>query len=272
MEKQPIDKVSAISDLINVIKALRGENGCMWDKKQTPKSMSVYLIEEIYELVDAIESKSHQDICEELGDVLFHILFIAQLFEEESLFDIRDVARVNTDKMIRRHPHVFGNERVTSVDDIKKNWHKIKLKEKNHEKKNSVLDSVPISLPSLMRAYRISERAARTGFDWNNISDVIKKSEEEWDEFKSELSAISKDKNVDDNAAMEFGDTLFTLVNVARFAQIHPETALKDAIKKFEKRFKHIENIISNRGEKIESLSATEMDRLWEEAKKSTDL
>lgn len=255
-----------IEKLINLIETLRGENGCPWDKKQTPRSMSIYLIEEVYELVDVIESGSPDEVCEELGDVLFHILFIARLFKEAGHFDIEDVACVNTEKMIRRHPHVFGKDKVVSAEEVRKRWHKIKMKEKNHVRKASVLDSVPAKLPALMRAYRISERAARTGFDWNDISGVMQKAEEEWYELKSELTEKNQDA-----AALEFGDVLFTLVNVARFAHIHPETALVDSVKKFEKRFRYMENVISESGRNIESASADEMNALWEEAKKKVN-
>ena len=254
--------------LIKLIERLRGKNGCPWDKKQTPQTMSVYLLEEIYELVDAIESGNPDDVCEELGDVLFQIFFIARLFQEMGHFDIEDVVRLNTEKMIRRHPHVFGDERVESAHEVKKLWHDIKIKEKNHSQKKSILDSVPVKLPALMRAYRISDRAAGTGFDWDDISGVMKKVEEEWSEFKTELMRKNQAGKNHDSLAMEFGDILFTLVNVARFAYIHPETALTASVKKFEKRFKHMEKAVSEDGKSIESLSKDEMNILWEEAKR----
>ncbi len=255
--KTPID------DLIELIETLRGKNGCPWDRKQTPRSLAVYLVEEIYELLDAIESDNAQAVCEELGDVLFHIFFLARLYQEMKHFDINDAARVNTEKMIRRHPHVFGNVSAGSIDKIRERWHRIKMREKNKNRASSVLDSVPKKLPALMRAYRISERAARTGFDWNNISSVMQKVKEEWSEFNLALSCKK------DQAAMEFGDILFTLVNVARFAGIHPETALTGSIKKFEKRFKYMEKILSENGKMPENVSHDKMERLWEEAKKA---
>lgn len=255
----------SLEDLIRLIETLRGENGCPWDKEQTPETLSVYLVEEIYELLDAIESGSPQQVCEELGDVLFQVFFMADLFNKMEHFDIYDTARKNTEKMIRRHPHVFGNVETKSTDEIRERWHKIKMQEKNKSPAASVLDSVPAKLPALMRAYRISERAAATGFDWDNISSVMEKVEEELSEFKSALL------NKKDEVAMEFGDILFTLVNVARFARIHPETALTVSIKKFEKRFKYMEKQLSEKQKKIENLTPVEIKRLWEEAKRFYD-
>jgi len=260
-----------IDNLIKLVETLRGEKGCPWDKKQTSQTMAVFLLEEVHELVDAIKSGKAEDVCEELGDVLFQIVFIVKLFEEAGHFDFGDVIAENTDKMIRRHPHVFGNDKVSSSYEVKKRWQKIKMKEKNNEKK-SMLDSIPSGLPALMRAYRISERAALTGFDWDNISSVIQKVEEEWAELKSEIPA--EDRAGDNRAAknrdqiaMEFGDVLFTLVNLARFAHIYPEAALSDSIEKFKRRFNYMEEMISKRGNKIESASKNELNKLWEEAK-----
>lgn len=252
-----------IGSLIRLVEVLRGEGGCPWDRTQTPRSISVYLVEEMYELVEAIESDDPDKICEELGDVLFHIFFIASVFHEKGYFNIGDVAGLNTEKMTRRHPHVFDNKKVENAEDVKKQWHKIKMKEKNHAGNESLLDSVPSRLPPLMRAYRISERAAVAGFDWDNISGVMKKAEEEWIEFHDALSKGEKDK-----ISMEFGDILFTLVNVARFARIRPEASLTDSTKKFQKRFKFMERTLLDMGKSLESAGRDELDSLWEEAKK----
>jgi len=253
-----------VKRLLELIETLRGENGCPWDKKQNPRTMAVYLLEEVYELVDAIESGKPDDICEELGDVLFHIFFVAKLFEEKGSFDAGDVAGLITEKMIRRHPHVFGSENAENAGEVRKRWHTIKMNEKGRLKNVSVLDSIPGGLPALMRAYRISERAARTGFDWDNIEGVMRKTEEEWSEFQCAL----KEKNKA-GISVEFGDILFTLVNVARFAAIHPETALKDSIKKFESRFRQMEKSLAESGRNIESVSRNELDELWENVKKA---
>ena len=255
-----------INAIIELIEKLRGEDGCPWDKQQTPKTLVLYLIEEIYELVDAIESGKPANVCEELGDVLFHILFIAILFQEMGHFDIEDVADLNTAKMIRRHPHVFGDNKVSGTDEVRRQWHKIKMQEKDNAPETSILDSVPAGLPALMRAYRISERAARTGFDWEDTAGVIQKVEEEWHELKSALKAGKTEKE-QEQVSLEFGDVLFTLVNVARFARIHPETALTGSIQKFEKRFRYMEKRISEEDRNLESFSQEELEKLWEEAK-----
>ena len=256
-----------IKSIIDLIEILRGENGCPWDRKQTPGTIAGYLLEEVFELVDAIESKDPDGVCEELGDVLFHILFLSELFREMGHFDIKDVIDFNVDKMTRRHPHVFGNERVDSVEEVRARWHQIKKEEKSLAKKASILDSVPAGFPSLMRAYRVSERAAKTGFDWNDISGVMQKVEEEWSELKTVLKRENRSPKDQDLLSLEFGDVLFTLVNVARFAHIHPETALRNSTKKFEKRFKYMEKLITESRRNIESVPQEEKDELWEEAK-----
>lgn len=258
------DKLSA---LLELIETLRGENGCPWDRKQTPRSMSVYLIEEMYELVDAIANDDREAVCEELGDVLFHVLFVADMYRDGKEFDLGEVMKRITEKMVRRHPHVFGDASVKNSEDVKQQWQKIKRAEKSEKPDSSILDSIPKSIPALMRAYRISERAARAGFEWENIEGVVKKAEEEWDEFKAELEAdASKDKNPG-KKSLEFGDVLFTLINVARFAGIHPETALAESTSKFEKRFKHMEKLASDRKKPIENVSRSQWDEMWDKAK-----
>lgn len=275
MEYPPLTSdLKDISALIRLIEKLSGENGCPWDRKQTPRTLAVYLIEEVYELVDAIESKSPEDICEELGDVLFQIFFLAHLYQKDGHFDLQDVARRNTRKMIRRHPHVFGQETAATSDEVRQRWHTIKMTEKNHAGSAGLLDSVPSGLPALIRAYRISERAARAGFDWKTISGVMEKVEEEWAEFKSEVDKIppsgaQMDAKAREKLSLEFGDVLFTLVNVARFAKLHPETSLADATRKFEKRFKHMEQAIVQNGRQIDAVPYSELNALWEKAKQA---
>lgn len=263
-----VELLKKFGSLIDLIKTLRGKNGCPWDKQQTPDSLSVYLIEEVYELVEAIVHKDHRGICEELGDVLFHIVFMATIFEESEKFDLQQAISLVTEKMYRRHPHVFGDTKVENAEDVKKQWHHIKQAEKSEDLQTSVLDSVPKNLPALIKAYRISERAARSGFDWDDIYGVIAKVEEEWEEFKQEVNATGEKKENHLKKSLEFGDVLFTLVNVARFAGIHPETALAESTHKFEKRFQLMENTISGNGKLLDEVSRPEMDRLWEEAKK----
>lgn len=253
--------------LLKLVDTLRGEEGCPWDKKQTPRSMAYYLLEEVYELIDAIEGNHPDDVCEELGDVLFHIYFITRLFQEN--FNMEDVVATNIEKMVRRHPHVFGEKKIDTPDEVKAQWHKIKMKEKSHARGQSLIDSVPKRLPALMRSLRISDRVAKTGFEWNDISDVFNKVEEELSELKSALKGSGRTENGQDSAAMEFGDVLLTLVNVARLAKIHPETALSDSTQKFEQRFKQLEKIVSDKDRTIQSLSYDEMELYWKQAKQN---
>ena len=248
--------------LKKLIETLRGGQGCPWDRKQTPKSISVYLTEEIYELADAIASGDPDDIRDELGDVLFQVFFIAGIYQEAGIFDIAAVVRENVKKMIRRHPHVFGPEKLANTEQIRTRWHQIKQKEKAGDKSSSTLGSVPVHLPGLMRAYRISERAARTGFDWQDTAGVVEKVEEEWAELKAAIGKMEGNQ-VDD----EFGDLLFTLVNLARFLKIHPETSLTDSTHKFMGRFTSLEKLVSQRGQRIDTLSPRKLDELWEQVK-----
>lgn len=255
-----------IERLDALIVTLRGENGCPWDKKQTPDTMTRYLIEEVYELTDAIISKDADAVCEEAGDVLFQLLFVINLFMESGHFCLQDVVERNVEKMVRRHPHVFGDVTAKTPEKVSENWEKIKLKEKGGTGSHSVLSSIPRSLPALLRASMVSERAAKTGFDWDDISGVMAKTMEEWMEFSTEVNK-PEGATGSDKAAMEFGDILFTMVNVARFASIHPETALIRSIQKFEKRFNYMEEKAIEAGRDMDSLTFQEMHDLWDEAK-----
>lgn len=262
---------NTLGTVIALIQRLRGENGCPWDQKQTPQSLAIYLVEEMYELVDAVASGDGQAVCEELGDVIFQVLFLSALFSEAGAFDLDTVVRRNVAKMVRRHPHVFGDRKVASSEAVRENWHAIKREEQKADRREaaSLLDSIPVSLPALMRAYRVSERAARTGFDWNDLPEVMAKVEEEWDEFKMAAQSVD-DERSRGRAAVEFGDIIFTLSNVARFMQFHPETALTAAINKFERRFRCMEQDFRRRGQDLESATREEMDRAWEAAKQQT--
>ena len=272
MEDSPLRPGSpAIDKLLTLIETLRGKDGCPWDRKQTPRSMASYLAEELYELLDAIELDNSEDVCEELGDLLFHILFITRLFEEQGLFNLEDVASASIEKMTRRHPHVFGEKTLNNIDEVKNQWHRIKMKEKRAARKGAITDSVSTRLPALMRAYRISERVAKTGFDWDRLTAVIEKLEEELAELKSALRNANPASNDSHTIAMELGDILFTLVNVARFLNIQPESALRDATQKFEHRFKRLEKMVSSEGGKLNALSPEEMNRYWEKAKRPAE-
>ncbi len=260
---------SAFGRLAALVEALRGENGCPWDKKQTPRSMSVQQLEETYELMDAITRGEAGDICEELGDVLFHIFFIARLFEEKNRFGIEDVADGITRKMIRRHPHVFGGPSVSTAEEVKQKWHVIKQDEKGDASPVSVLDSVPRMQPALMRAYRISVRAAREGFDWTALSGVMEKMEEELGELKAAMSEGSETPGGKQAVQLEFGDLLFTMVNVARFLGINPEAALMESTEKFENRFRYMERRIKESSRKMTDVPQKEKDDIWERAKEA---
>jgi tetrapyrrole methylase family protein/MazG family protein len=250
----------ALFDLIKIVESLRGPNGCPWDRKQTPRSMLVYLIEELYELADAIETENPDDICEELGDVLFHIFFMARMFHEMGHFSIHDVAAGITEKMIRRHPHVFGTTTIDDADDIVQNWHKIKLAEKTNAAKDSILDSIPSKLPPLLRAYLLLERTARAGFDWNSMLEKRGKSEKALSKLQLALSGAEQNM-----ADREVGDLLFMLVKFSQRVNIHPETALAGSLKRFEMRFKRFEKRILESGRDMEDIPDAEKREIWEQ-------
>lgn len=257
-----------VTAIIELIETLRGENGCPWDRKQTPESLYIYLVEEIYELIAAIDSKDPGSICEELGDVLFQVLFLASLYQDMGYFDLDRVVDLIVRKMRHRHPHVFGDSQVNDAEAVRDQWHKIKMKEKRrHAAADSVLESIPEKLPALMRAYRISERAAKMGFDWSDIFGVLEKVEEELAELKALLNKKDSKVQAQDLLTAELGDVLFALVNVARFAHVHPETALRDAAGKFEKRFKYMEKVLSDSRSDMASMTQDQLDDLWEQAK-----
>lgn len=263
-DRTNITETNRVEALKRLVETLRVQ--CPWDKKQTPETIIVYLIEEIYELLDAITSGHGDHIKEELGDVLFQVLFIALLFEEKKVFSLDDVITTNMEKMIRRHPHVFGDEKADTTEKVKENWAVIKASEKAKKGQTlSLLDSVPAGIPALHRAYMISEKVGKVGFDWDDIEGVMKKVEEEWKELSEAI--VSGDKS---QISLEFGDLLFTMTNVARFAGVHPETALSASVKKFESRYKYMEKRLDEAEKLLSALSPEEKDRLWERAKKDT--
>jgi len=259
-----------LAAMVHLVNTLRGENGCPWDRKQTTESLSVYLIEEVFELVEAIASGNRRAICEEFGDVLFQIVFLATLLQDEGKFDLDEVVDGNTAKMVRRHPHVFGEATAADSGEVRKQWRRIKQEEAHASPRASILDGVPSGLPALMRAYRVSERAAGSGFDWEDLGGVMHKVEEEWEEFKSALGVGQAPAETRAAVALEFGDLLFTLVNVARFARIHPETALTSATEKFSRRFRRMEGQLKATGRSLDSVGGAELDRLWQQAKAAT--
>ncbi|SLM29022.1 Tetrapyrrole methylase family protein (MazG family protein) [Desulfamplus magnetovallimortis] len=267
-EKQKSDdKMGNLNTIIEIIQRLRGENGCPWDRKQTPKTMWKCLAEEMYELLSAIEGDEPEEICDELGDVLFQLVFIAEIYREKGTFDIGKSIAKSAAKMIRRHPHIYGDKTLKNEQELWNRWERIKNEEKKEagkKKPESLLDSVPAGMPSLMRAYKVSERAVRAGFDWKDMEEVTTKAFEEWKEF---ADALENGKSED--IAMEFGDILFTLTNVARLAGVHPEVALAGSTEKFEKRFRYMEHQLGINGQSLKDVPRQELEVLWDMAKKN---
>lgn len=249
--------------LRRVIATLRGPNGCPWDRKQTHESLKKYLLEETYELFDAIDEQNDDGMIEELGDVLLQVMLHAQIGEDEGMFSIHDVIKGITEKMIRRHPHVFGDVTVQNADEVVQNWQRIKEKEKQ-DRASSLLDEVTKSLPNLLKAYEFQEKAAKVGFDWDEVKQMWDKVEEEIKEFKRE---VSKNDHEFEKRMEEFGDVLFALVNIARYYKINPEEALHATNMKFYRRFSYIEEQVKKNGLRMESLSLKQLDQWWEEAK-----
>lgn len=255
-----------MNQLRRLVARLRGPDGCPWDREQTPRSIVRFLLEEAYELADAVAADDGPHVCEELGDLLFHVLLLAQMYGETEEFDLDEVCRLITEKMRRRHPHVFGSAQVADSADVVRNWQRIKREEKSAGRRVSVLDAVPPGLPGLLRAYTVSERAARANFDWMDMAGVIAKLEEELAEFKAAAGRCSADE-----MHREFGDMLFTLVNLGRFSGVHPETALMAAVQKFERRFRRMEKIIADSGRTLAAVPQSEKDMIWEHIKSIGD-
>ena len=244
--------------LVETMRRLRKE--CPWDKKQTHQSLRKYVLEEAYEVVETIDSENWKELGVELGDLLLQILFQSVIGEEKSEFSLESVIDTLNKKLVERHPHVFGNEKVESAKDVETNWEHIKLK---NEKRKSLLEGVPKSAPALLRAQRLQERAARVSFDWDNTSDVLEKVEEELKELKIAVS----DKNRQ-FMEEEMGDLLFSLVNISRFLEISAEDSLRKSNEKFCRRFKYIEEAFDNNYEQMKNAGLEELDKKWDEAKK----
>ncbi len=245
--------------LLKIMDELREQ--CPWDKKQTIESIRHLTIEETYELSDAILKNSMPEIKKELGDILLHIVFYSRIASETNQFDIKDVIDVLCEKLIFRHPHIYGDVKAETEDQVKQNWEQLKQKEKGGN--TSVLSGVPNSMPALLKAYRIQEKARAVGFDWEDPNDVYKKVKEELNEFEAEI----KNKNMQ-AAEKEFGDVLFSLINYARFLNINPEDALEQTNKKFIKRFGYMESKVKEQGKQIADCKLEELDIYWNEAKK----
>lgn len=259
----PVDVESKFRELLALIVLLRSPDGCPWDRAQKREDIGRCLIEEAYEVLEALEGSSPENLQEELGDLLFQILFLAVMAKEEDEFDIADVLTGIIAKMVRRHPHVFGGAAVAGVGQILANWEQIKQEERKGKAASPIGDGIPGSLSTLARAQRITARAAEVGFDWPDTAAVLDKVEEELAEFRAAVE-MKDPKRMQDEA----GDLLFTLVNLCRFARVDAETALRSSLKKFIVRFSHIERELALQGNTPGTSSQAEMNRLWEEAKK----
>ena len=249
-------QLDAINRLLDIMDDLREK--CPWDKKQTLESLRHLTIEETYELADAILENDLQEIKKELGDVLLHIVFYAKIGSEKNAFDMADIANSISDKLIDRHPHIYGDVKVDNEEDVKKNWEQLKLK----EGKKSVLEGVPKSLPAVVKANRIQDKVAGVGFDWEKPEQVWEKVQEELSELNTEIEKGNKE-----NIEKEFGDVLFSMINYARFIGVNPENALEKTNKKFINRFQYLEEAAKKEGKKISEMSLAEMDVFWDEAK-----
>ena len=252
------EQMQSFGRLLDVLDELREK--CPWDRKQTNESLRPNTIEEVYELCDALVQNDKKNICKELGDVLLHVVFYAKIGSETGDFDIKDVCDKLCDKLIFRHPHVFGEVKADTAEKVSENWEQIKLKEKDGNK--SVLSGVPAALPSLIKAYRIQDKARNVGFDWEDREDVWKKVKEEITEFESEVVNMDKEK-----AEAEFGDVMFSLINAARLYKINPDNALERTNQKFIRRFNYLEEHTIKAGRNLNEMTLNEMDELWNEAK-----
>ncbi len=250
--------------LVRIMERLRGEGGCPWDREQTRQSLKPFLIEEAYEVVEAIDEENPHQLMEELGDLLFQVIFHAQVAAEYGEFTIGHVLAATTDKMVRRHPHVFSDGTASTAREVLERWEELKREERDAvaASPTSALDGVPRKLPGLLRAQRLQEKASRVGFDWPEVSGVMAKVDEEFAELNA---AIKRDSP--EQVELELGDLLFSLVNLARFLNLNAEEALRESITRFTTRFQHVERTVEGRGRRLRDVSIEEMEKLWEEAK-----
>jgi tetrapyrrole methylase family protein/MazG family protein len=262
-------------ELVRVLARLRSPEGCPWDREQTHASIKPNLLEETYEVLEALDRNDPHQLREELGDLLLQVIFHSQLASDAGAFTIDDVLRRLTEKLVRRHPHVFEESKSPdaprTAEDVLARWELIKQAErKDQGKKTSIMDGVAASLPALLRAYQVQARAARVGFDWSKLDDVLNKLDEEWNELKASWREAVRDPSPKTRQRVEeeFGDVLFSLVNLARFMKVEPEEALRKTIDRFAERFRYIEGQAERSGRNLKDLTLQEMDRWWEEAKR----
>jgi tetrapyrrole methylase family protein/MazG family protein len=261
---------------VDTVRALRTENGCPWDRAQTHQSLRTYLLEETYEVLDALDRLgqpgAYEELKDELGDLLLQVLLHSQIAEDDGKFNVNDVARNLAEKLVRRHPHVFGGAKVESADDVSRQWAKIKQKEK---KKESALDGIPSHLPALQKSLKVIERVSKVGFQWPDLKGPLDKVREELGEFLAEVEKLGVSVNRDTELTFaqktkleaELGDLFFTLSNVAYFLQLNPEDALRSMLARFERRFRHVEKRGKEAGKVPEDMTLAEMDTYWDEAK-----
>ena len=255
------DKLN-FEDFVEIIRMLRAPGGCPWDREQTHKTIRNDFLEEAYEAADAIDNSDSEALCEELGDVLLQVVLHSQIAKEENEFDICDVIDTVARKMILRHPHVFGEVKVKDSAEVLSNWDKIKMDEKSMHSATDTLKSVPAAFPALMRAAKVQKRAAKVGFDWDEIEGPLSKLSEETDELKEAMKSGNSEE-----ISEEFGDLLFAAVNVSRFLKVNAEESLNKATNKFISRFEKVEKLANERGIVMENTSLEELDKLWDEAK-----
>jgi tetrapyrrole methylase family protein/MazG family protein len=253
----------SFEDLVSLMTRLRGPDGCPWDRKQTLPDLKPYVIEEAYEVVDAIDRDDRASLAEEVGDMMLEAVFIAEVTREEGSFDIYDSITAVHDKLVRRHPHVFGDVQANDAEEVLVNWEKLKNEERKSENK-SLMAGVPQSMPALLKASRLTEKAARVGFDWRRTEDVFAKLDEELAEVQEAIASGDSEKVHD-----EIGDLLFTIANIARKLNVNPEEALQSTNRKFTRRFESMEHAVRAREQNLDQLSLEEMDALWNDAKKS---
>jgi MazG family protein len=265
-----LEKRADIQKLVDLVERLRGPGGCPWDREQTRETLKPMLIEEAYEVLDALDSIDPTELKEELGDLLFQVVFHARIADEKGEFHLADVIDRLHEKMVRRHPHVFGNADLKTAEDVLRNWEDIKANEKgtrsssSPDSAQSILDGLPTRLPALHQTYQMTAKAARVGFDWSRLEDILLKVREEADEL-AEAQRNSRTAEI----TGEIGDLLFAAVNVARFLGIDPETALRRSNEKFSRRFKFLESRIKSQGRELKNATLAEMDALWDEAKRN---
>jgi MazG family protein len=258
-----MSKTYTFIEVVEIIRRLRSEGGCPWDNKQTLQTLRKYFLEEVYEAIDAIDQQDYPSLCEELGDSLWEILFIARIAEQEGHFTIDDVTQMLGEKMVRRHPHIFGDVKLDSSEQVLKQWAQIKLEEGKTTLTSEILEKVPHSLPALLRAFRIGERVSKVGFDWETTDQVFEKLDEETAEFHDAIKNGSQAQ-----VEEELGDVLFTLVNLSRHLGVSPEDALRGATNKFTRRFTDVEKQAQAKGKALSDMDIEQLEALWQNAKK----